>query len=115
MKIRKAQFGYACINMHLQETEKVQCNHGMIKRTFMAKGIEYASHLALSNVKALQRVVEHLRQNHSQVGDLSEHPRQRLDCMPFARIDAFLFIRGEKWIPPDLGEHQLQINVFTAV
>ena len=63
MKIRKAQFGYACINMHLQETEKVQCNRGMIKRTFMAKGIEYASHLALSNVKALRRVVEWNNEN----------------------------------------------------
>ena len=54
----KANFGYACINMTLQEEEKVQCNRGMIKRTFLAKGIHYASQLALSNVKALKRVIE---------------------------------------------------------
>ena len=35
-------FGYACINMTLQEEEKIQCNRGMIKRTFKAKGITYA-------------------------------------------------------------------------
>ena len=37
-----ANLGYACINMTLQEKEKVQCNRGMIKRTFLSKGIEYA-------------------------------------------------------------------------
>lgn len=50
--------GYACINMTLQQQEKVQCNRGMIKRTFRAKGIEYASELALINVTGLKRVIE---------------------------------------------------------
>jgi len=63
MKIRNAQFGYACINMELQEKENVQCNRRMIKRTFMARGVPYASELALSNVKALKRVVEWNNQN----------------------------------------------------
>lgn len=63
MKIRNAQFGYACINMHLQETEKVQCNRRMIKRTFLSKGVPYASELALSNVKALRRVIEWNNEN----------------------------------------------------
>lgn len=48
--------GYACINMALQE-EKVCSNRGMIKRTFQAKGINYASELALINVKALRRII----------------------------------------------------------
>ena len=52
------QLGYACINMTLQKQEKVQCNRGMIKRTFLAKGIPYASELALINVKGLKRVIE---------------------------------------------------------
>ena len=52
------QLGYACINMTLQKEEKVQCNRGMIKRTFMAKGLPYASELALINVKGLKRVIE---------------------------------------------------------
>ena len=57
------QLGYACINMHLQATEKAQCNRGMIKRTFAAKGIPYASQLALSNVKAMRRVIEWNNEN----------------------------------------------------
>ena len=55
--------GYACINMTLQKQEKVQCNRGMIKRTFSEKGIQYASELALSNVKALHRVIEWNNEN----------------------------------------------------
>ncbi len=59
--------GYACINMTLQENEKVQCNRSMIRRTFLAKGISYASELALSNVKALRRVIEWNNQNNISV------------------------------------------------
>ena len=50
--------GYACINMTLQESKKIQCNRGMIKRTFAAKGIEYASELALKNVEGLREVIK---------------------------------------------------------
>lgn len=49
--------GYACINETLQ-AEKITCNRGMIKRTFKAKGIPYASELALSNVRALKKIIE---------------------------------------------------------
>lgn len=50
--------GYACINMTLQESKKIQCNRGMIKRTFKAKGLPYASELALSNVTGLREVIK---------------------------------------------------------
>ena len=49
--------GYACINMTLQE-QKISCNRGMIKRTFQSKGVKYASELALSNVRALKKIIE---------------------------------------------------------
>ena len=49
--------GYACINMALQK-QKICSNRGMIKRTFQAKGIKYASELALINVKALKKIIE---------------------------------------------------------
>ena len=54
--------GYACINMTLQ-ADKISCNRGMIKRTFQAKGVKYASELALSNVKALKKIIEWNNQN----------------------------------------------------
>ena len=51
------RFGYACINNTLQKTEKVQSNRGMIKRTWLKKGMPYASELALINALALRRIV----------------------------------------------------------
>ena len=45
--------GYACINMTLQKNEKITTNRGMIKRTFKAKGIKYASELAEINTRNL--------------------------------------------------------------
>ena len=49
--------GYACINLSLAE-EGFTTNRSMIKKTFLEKGIAYASELALSNVKALHRILE---------------------------------------------------------
>ena len=49
--------GYACINMELQK-QKICCNRGMIKRTFKAKGIKYASELSLINVKAMREIIK---------------------------------------------------------
>ena len=45
--------GYACINMTLQDKEKITTNRGMIKRTFKAKGIPYAGELAEINTRNL--------------------------------------------------------------
>ena len=51
------RFGYACINMELQE-RGIQTSRGMIKRTFQQKGIRYASELALQNCKDLIQIVK---------------------------------------------------------
>lgn len=45
--------GYACINMTLQKEKNITTNKGMIKRTFKAKGIKYASELAEKNTSNL--------------------------------------------------------------
>ena len=43
--------GYACINMTLSNREpRITTNRGMVKRTFLNKGTEYAGALALLNV-----------------------------------------------------------------
>ena len=55
--------GYACINTTLQKQSKIMCNRGMIKRTFLSKGVPYASEITLSNVKALRQVIEWNNQN----------------------------------------------------
>lgn len=49
--------GYACINTTLA-AEKVQVNRSMMRRTFLEKGISYASGLALRNVTDLERIID---------------------------------------------------------
>ncbi len=49
--------GYACINIGLSE-QGITTNRGMIRRTFLEKGIQYASQLALKNVQDLLKVTE---------------------------------------------------------
>jgi len=49
--------GYACINMQLAK-EGITTNRGMIRKTFMEKGLPYASALALQNVEDLLRILK---------------------------------------------------------
>jgi UV DNA damage endonuclease len=49
--------GYACINMGLAD-QGITTNKGMIRKTFMEKGIVYASQLALQNVTALYEILK---------------------------------------------------------
>ena len=53
----RMRYGYACINVTLG-AEKVQVNRSMIKRTFMEKGIPYASALALANITDLEKIID---------------------------------------------------------
>jgi len=51
------RLGYACINTELNK-QKITTNRGMIKRTFLKRGISYASQLALKNISDLIRILE---------------------------------------------------------
>jgi UV DNA damage endonuclease len=53
----KTNLGYACINMELS-AQGISTNRGMIKKTYLSKGINYASELALKNLKDLVKVLE---------------------------------------------------------
>lgn len=56
------RFGYCCINLSLSEDKKsrdrVTTNRSMTKRTFEQSGIQYASELALQNVRDLSKILE---------------------------------------------------------
>ena len=57
------RFGYACLNMTLQEHKpRITSNRGMIRRTFVAKGLPYASSLGLQNTADL---IKHITWNHA--------------------------------------------------
>ena len=58
------QMGYACINETLaNQKPKVYTGRSMIKRTFKAKGIEYASQLGLDNCKDLFTIIKWNNEN----------------------------------------------------
>ena len=53
--------GYACINMgfsSLPKSKRITTNRSMIKKTFMEKGLPYASELALQNIKDLKKILQ---------------------------------------------------------
>lgn len=58
-----SQLGYCCINMTLQEQKGITIGRGMIKKTFLQKGIEYASELALKNIKDFIQILNWNNQN----------------------------------------------------
>lgn len=49
--------GYACINMNLSE-KGISTNRGMIKKTFLNKGKDYAADLALKNLEDLKTIIK---------------------------------------------------------
>jgi UV DNA damage endonuclease len=60
------RLGYACINMgfsNLSKSKRITTNRGMIKRTFLEKGLPYASELALQNCKDLLKIIQWNEQN----------------------------------------------------
>ena len=70
----KIELGYACINMELSEKPKKQritTNRSMIKRTFKAKGIRYASELAELNTRDLLPILVWNKRNNVKVFRMS--------------------------------------------
>lgn len=53
--------GYACINLSLGKT--ITTNRTMIKRTFLAKGLDYVSELVLQNITDLERIIDWNEEN----------------------------------------------------
>jgi len=56
--MEQTNYGYCCINTTLQKSGKITINRSMIRRTFIERGIEYASKLALLNVKDLVKIID---------------------------------------------------------
>jgi len=70
------RLGYACINMALSE-EGISCNRSMIRRTFDARGINYASELIVHNITNLLKLVNWNNENGIKVYRMSS------DMMPW--------------------------------
>ena len=82
--------GYACINMQLSSQKpKVYTGRSMIKRTFKARGIEYASELGLQNCKDLFEIVKWNNEN----------------GFPFFRITSNLFPWSSEYKLEDMPDY----------
>lgn len=60
------KYGYCCINMTLQEGKKedrITTNRSMVKKTFLERGLPYASEIALLNAKDLVKVIRWNNEN----------------------------------------------------
>jgi UV DNA damage endonuclease len=58
--MQKRKFGYCCINLSLQEgkkSERITTNRGMTSKTFIERGITYASQLAKENTCDLRKII----------------------------------------------------------
>ena len=90
--------GYACINMTLgKQKPKITTNRSMIKRTFLEKGIPYASELASQNARDL---VEIIKWNHR-------------NGVKFFRLSSELFPWASEYNLSDLP-HYLRIKNLMA-
>jgi len=105
--------GYACINIELAD-KGITTNRGMIRKTFLEKGIAYASELALQNVKALYEIlkwnIDHGIRVFRITSELfpwaSEYPLEKLPH--FSRIRRVLEKAGQ--LPIRLSSHPGPFN-----
>ena len=52
----KNRFGYCCLCLSL-EKDKITTNRGMVKKTFMDKGLDYVSELVIKNLEDLIKII----------------------------------------------------------
>ena len=94
------QVGYCCINLTLQKTRKITTNRGMIQRTFLERGVKYASELALQNAKDLVEIIKWNAQNGVKVFRLSSdlfpwNSKYKLVDLPnYDKISQYLLAAG---------------------
>jgi len=94
------QMGYACINETLaKQKPKVYTGRSMIKRTFKAKGINYASQLGLDNCKDLLTIVKWNNEN----------------GFKFFRITSNLFPWSSEYNLSDMPDYTEICNVLSDV
>jgi len=105
--------GYACINMGLAD-QGITTNKGMIRKTFMEKGIVYASQLALQNVTALYKILKWNVANGIKVFRITSElfpwaSEYKLEAMPdFPAIRAMLEACGQ--LPIRVSTHPGPFN-----
>jgi len=110
--------GYACLNITLSE-KGICSNRGMIKKTFLEKGIQYASQLALQNVQALLEILKWNVEHNIKVFRITSElfpwaSEYKLDTMPdFKEIRSTLEEAGK--LPERVSTHPGPFNKLAGV
>jgi UV DNA damage endonuclease len=109
----KMNLGYACINLTLAE-KGITTNKGMVRRTYEAKGIRYASQLALQNVLGLYEILKWNVENNVSVFRITSElfswaSEYKLQAMPdFTEIRSVLEAAGK--LPVRVSTHPGPFN-----
>lgn len=85
--------GYACINMTLGKA--VTTNRGMVKRTFLAKGPDWVSELALANAKDVIKILDWNRIKGIKLFRLTSALIPWGDSLDLSRLKDYEAIRSE--------------------
>jgi UV DNA damage endonuclease len=101
--------GYACINMTLGKA--VTTNRGMVKRTFLAKGPDLVSELALANAKDIIKILEWNRVNGIRLFRLTSALIPWGDSLDLTGLKDYEAIRSELKKAGDFArEHGIRIT-----
>ena len=100
-------FGYACVNMQLSKPEKfgyknlqkIISSRTMIKKTFLDKGLEYASQLSLKNCKDLFTIIKWNKKNN----------------FNFFRMTSDLFPWSSEYNLVDLPDYNEIFNILSEI
>lgn len=92
------RIGYCCIpmgcNVGKKKKEQIQVNRGMVKKTFLAKGITYASELIVENLKDTLKVLEYNIKNDIYVYRLSSDSFPWMTEYKFEDLPNFTYIHS---------------------
>jgi UV DNA damage endonuclease len=86
------RYGYACINLSLA-ADKIRINRSMIKKVLLAKGIDYASALALANFTDLEKHIDWKISNNLLLYRMSSDMIPRMSEFEIADLPYFEQIR----------------------
>ncbi len=92
------RIGYCCIpmgcNIGKKKKDQLQVNRGMVKKTFLAKGIAYASELVVDNLKDTLKVLEYNVKNGIYVYRLSSDSFPWMTEYRFEDLPNFAYIHS---------------------
>lgn len=108
--------GYCCINLTLGETQgqpRITTNRSMVKKTFLAKGLDYVSELALANCRDLIQIIKWNNQQGVRMYRMSSDifpwcsEYEFSDLPGFVEIKSFLQMAGEE---AKMGDQRLTFH-----